>query len=228
MVYTADMPLTYAEAGVDLEAADRIVDLIQAAMRRTHGPRVLGRHGGFAGMFRLDYNEKLFQKNYREPVLVACADGVGTKVKLAAELGAERTLVVSDPGIMAAGHTDRGCAALNKSGIDHRIFSDIQENPTTVHVDHGVEVAKSYGPDLIIGLGGGSSMDCAKGINFLYSGGGRMQDYWGIGKATKPMLPMIALSFIRFMCSTSITLKLPVAVMNMSAVSMTSSSGLTS
>ena len=119
-------------------------------------------------------------------------DRIDTLGELAAELGAERTLVVSDPGIIAAGHTDRGCAALDKSGIDHRIFSDIQENPTTVHVDHGVEVAKSYGPDLIIGLGGGSSMDCAKGINFLYSGGGRMQDYWGIGKATKPMLPMIA------------------------------------
>ncbi|MHC4219766.1 MAG: phosphoribosylformylglycinamidine cyclo-ligase [Planctomycetota bacterium] len=86
------MPLTYTEAGVDLDAADHIVDLIQAAMRRTHGPRVFGRHGGFAGMFRLDFNEKLFQKNYREPVLVACADGVGTKVKLAAELGVRDTI----------------------------------------------------------------------------------------------------------------------------------------
>lgn len=116
-------------------------------------------------------------------------DAVG---ELACNLGARRTLVVSDPGIIAAGHTDRGCASLAKSGIHFEVFSAIQENPTTVHVDHGVEVAKSYGPDLIIGLGGGSSMDCAKGINFLYTGGGRMQDYWGIGKATKPMLPMIA------------------------------------
>ena len=45
---------------------------------------------------------------------------------------------------------------------------------------------------MLVGLGGGSSMDCAKGINFLYTGGGRMQDYWGIGKATRPMLPSIA------------------------------------
>jgi phosphoribosylformylglycinamidine cyclo-ligase len=89
---SAGRPLTYAEAGVDLDAADRIVDLIRAAMRRTHGPRVFGRHGGFAGMFRLDYNEKLFQKNYREPVLVACADGVGTKIKLAASLGVYDTV----------------------------------------------------------------------------------------------------------------------------------------
>ena len=53
-------------------------------------------------------------------------------------------------------------------------------------------VARDFEPDVIVGLGGGSSMDCAKGINFLYSCGGRMQDYWGDGKATGPMLPMIA------------------------------------
>jgi len=61
-------------------------------MRRTHGPRVIGKHGAFAGMFRLDYNEQLFKRNYREPVLVACTDGVGTKVKLAAEMGIYNTV----------------------------------------------------------------------------------------------------------------------------------------
>jgi phosphoribosylformylglycinamidine cyclo-ligase len=85
-------PLRYADAGVDIEAGDRVVDLIQRAVRRTHGPRVLGGFGGFAGMFRLDYNESLFKRNYREPVLVACTDGVGTKVKLAAELGIYNTV----------------------------------------------------------------------------------------------------------------------------------------
>jgi phosphoribosylformylglycinamidine cyclo-ligase len=77
---------------VDIAAGDRLVELIEAAMRRTHGPRVLGRHGDFAGMFRLDYNEKLFARNYKEPVLVACTDGVGTKTKLAAELGVYATI----------------------------------------------------------------------------------------------------------------------------------------
>ena len=79
-------PLTYAASGVDIEAGDRVVDLIKPIVRRTYGPRVIGRHGAFAGMFRLDYNEKLFRRNYRDPVLVACTDGVGTKVKLACEL----------------------------------------------------------------------------------------------------------------------------------------------
>ncbi|MCH7848593.1 MAG: phosphoribosylformylglycinamidine cyclo-ligase, partial [Planctomycetes bacterium] len=84
--------MTYAQAGVDISAGDAVVKLIKPMLRRTHGPRVFGQHGGFAGMFRLDFNEKLFKKNYRDPVLVACADGVGTKVKLAAEVGVYNTV----------------------------------------------------------------------------------------------------------------------------------------
>lgn len=78
--------LTYAGAGVDIDAGEKMVDRIKHDMHRTYGPRVLGKHGGFAGCFRLDYNEKLFKRNYKEPVLISCTDGVGTKVKLAAEL----------------------------------------------------------------------------------------------------------------------------------------------
>lgn len=101
-------------------------------------------------------------------------------------------LVVSDKGIIAAGHTPRGFASLEQAGLAVALFDGVQENPTTAHVDAGLTVAKEFQPDLIVGLGGGSSMDCAKGINFLYSCGGKMKDYWGIGKATGPMLPMIA------------------------------------
>jgi phosphoribosylformylglycinamidine cyclo-ligase len=78
-------PLTYAQAGVDIDAGDEVVDRIKPILRRTYGPRVIGKHGAFAGMFRLDFNEKLFKKNYKDPVLVACTDGVGTKVKIAAD-----------------------------------------------------------------------------------------------------------------------------------------------
>ncbi len=94
MAATPRTPLTYADSGVNIEAGDRLVDMIAAMMRRTHGPRVIGEHGGFAGMFRLDFNERLFQRNFRDPVLVACTDGVGTKVKLAAELGILDTIGV--------------------------------------------------------------------------------------------------------------------------------------
>jgi phosphoribosylformylglycinamidine cyclo-ligase len=79
--------LTYAQAGVDMEAGDRVVDLIKPALRRTHGPRVMGAYGGFGAMFRLDFKERIFRRNYKDPVLVACTDGVGTKVMLAIQMG---------------------------------------------------------------------------------------------------------------------------------------------
>ncbi len=112
--------------------------------------------------------------------------------ELAGELGARRVLVVSDPGIVAAGHTERGLSALRGAGIETHLFDGVEENPTTANVEAGVAVARRYDPELLVGFGGGSSMDCAKGINFLFSNGGRIQDYWGVGKATRPMLPMIA------------------------------------
>lgn len=74
---------TYSAAGVDIAAADRMVDLIGPAVRRTYGPRVIDSHGAFAGLFRLDYDERLFARNYRDPVLVACTDGVGSKLLVA-------------------------------------------------------------------------------------------------------------------------------------------------
>ena len=78
--------LRYADAGVSIEQGDRFAAMIQGMVRRTHGPRVIRNDLGFAGLFRLDYNEKLFKRNFREPVLVACTDGVGTKIKLAKTL----------------------------------------------------------------------------------------------------------------------------------------------
>jgi alcohol dehydrogenase len=112
---------------------------------------------------------------------------------LAGELGVRRALVISDPGIIAAGHTQRGIDALQKAGIETHLFDGVHENPTTDNVEAGVALARRYDPELLVGLGGGSSMDCAKGINFVYTGGGRMQDYWGVGKAVREMLPMIAI-----------------------------------
>jgi len=78
--------LTYADAGVDIDTTDRFVGNIASLLRRTHGPRVISNMGGFAGLFRLDYNQQLFKRNYKDPVLVACCDGVGTKLKLAGQM----------------------------------------------------------------------------------------------------------------------------------------------
>ena len=66
-------------------------------------------------------------------------------------------------------------------------------NPTTEHVIAGTEAAADGSIDLIVALGGGSAMDCAKGVNFLLTNGGKLEDYWGLGKAEQPMLPSIGI-----------------------------------
>jgi phosphoribosylformylglycinamidine cyclo-ligase len=81
---TLGKKITYKDSGVDIAANTRWVRAIEAAMHSTYGPRVpRARHGGFAGLFRLDYDEALFRRNYKKPMLVACTDGVGTKVLIA-------------------------------------------------------------------------------------------------------------------------------------------------
>src|SRR5687768_15782529 len=78
--------------------------------------------------------------------------------ELASELGAQRALVVSDPGIVSAGHSQRGIESLHLAGLQTRLFDGVAENPTTDCVDAGLKVAREFQADLIIGLGGGSSM----------------------------------------------------------------------
>lgn len=113
--------------------------------------------------------------------------------EMAASLGVKRGLLVTDPGIVAAGHASRVAALLRAEGYAVSVFADAHENPTTRDVEACLAKARSEGVDFIVGLGGGSAMDTAKGTNFLLSNGGRMLDYWGVGKAAKPMLPIIAI-----------------------------------
>ena len=106
--------------------------------------------------------------------------------------GCSRVLLVSDPGIREAGHEERAVRSLYRAGVAVKVFDEVGENPTTIHVGKGVIAARPFNPDLIVGLGGGSAMDCGKGINFLLTNGGKVKDYWGVNKATQPLLPFIA------------------------------------
>ena len=131
--------------------------------------------------------------DFRLPTrIVFGVDAIEQLGDLTRELPAQRVLVVSDPGIAAAGHTRRAIESLERAGATVRLFEGVHENPTTADVAAGLAEAAPFKPDAIVGLGGGSAMDCAKGVNFLYSNGGRMQDYWGVNKAPNPMLPMVA------------------------------------
>ena len=112
---------------------------------------------------------------------------------LSAELGLRRILLVTDPGIVRAGHAAIVQEALESAGLEVVLFDSVIENPTTDCVETCRRVAEQAGIDSFLGLGGGSSMDTAKGANFLLTNGGRMQDYWGIGLAGRQMLPRIVI-----------------------------------
>jgi alcohol dehydrogenase len=119
------------------------------------------------------------------------AGGIARLGDCALELGGSRVLLVTDPGLEHAGHPQRAVKSLAEAGLEVFVFDGVEENPETHHVAAGVEFARANHIDLIVAVGGGSSMDCAKGVNFLLTNGGAMADYSGFGKATEPMLPSI-------------------------------------
>lgn len=119
------------------------------------------------------------------------AGGLGRIGEVVRDLGGRSVLLVTDPGLEHAGHPNRADQSIRNAGLEVFTFDGVKENPTEREVAAGVVFARGHGIDSIVAVGGGSSMDCAKGINFLLTNGGRMADYRGFGKATKPMLPSV-------------------------------------
>ena len=84
--------VTYKDAGVDLDVYAESMSRVARLVSRTQTPRVLRLDGGFAGLFQLDFSNRLFARHYEDPVLVSCTDGVGTKLKLASMTGVHSTV----------------------------------------------------------------------------------------------------------------------------------------
>jgi alcohol dehydrogenase len=136
----------------------------------------------------------LLSFDFQPPTRVVFGVGSLTRLgELTRELGGNRVLLVTDPGLEAAGHPQRAGASLNEAGLETFVFDQVEENPTTRHVNQGTIFAQKHDIDFLVAVGGGSAMDCAKGINFLLTNGGTMADYRGYGKATEPMLPSISI-----------------------------------
>jgi alcohol dehydrogenase len=113
--------------------------------------------------------------------------------QLARELGFTRTLIVSDPAIVALGLVDQARSFLGNEGIASMVFDRFGPNPDSDMVEDGRAFAAAESVDSLVGLGGGSSMDCARGINFVLTNGGHIRDYHGQGKASRPMLKSIGI-----------------------------------
>ena len=133
-----------------------------------------------------------FRLDFKTDIRVLFGDGTIDQLgALARELGFERTLLVADPGLVRAGHHDHARASLAAAGVQTVDFDDFGPNPDADMLEAGRRRAAGEGIDSIVGLGGGSSLDCAKGINFVLTQGGTIHDFHGYGKAARPMLPMI-------------------------------------
>ncbi len=127
------------------------------------------------------------------PTRVLSGAGAVDRVgELARELGFHRALLVHDRGLLGAPPPAAAEARLLAAGIVVAVFHDFDHDPDADMVADGAEAARTAGADSIVAVGGGSSLDCAKGLNFILTNGGRMADYRGYGKAARPMLPMIA------------------------------------
>jgi phosphoribosylformylglycinamidine cyclo-ligase len=109
-------PLDYRSAGVDLETYEDTISRLPPLLRRTYTPRVIEWKDGFAGLFRLDDQIGLLSRAYRDPVLVACTDGVGTKLKLAFATGRHGTVGID---LVAMSVNDCLCA-----GAEPLLFLD--------------------------------------------------------------------------------------------------------
>lgn len=116
----------------------------------------------------------------------------------ARELGFRRTLLVADQGIVACGYVAEAVRLLEQANVSVCTFHEFGENPDTAMIEAGRVVAAAFGIDSLIALGGGSSLDTAKGINFVLTNGGTMRAYWGHNKVTgnpdgQPLLPSIGI-----------------------------------
>jgi alcohol dehydrogenase len=131
-------------------------------------------------------------EDYGSPIRVVTGEGAIDQLgDLARELGFSRTLLVADAGLVKAGHLEHAHASLSAAGVEAIEFSEFGPNPDADMLETGRRHAAGQRIDSIIGLGGGSSLDCAKGINFVLTQGGAIHEFQGYGKALKPMLPMI-------------------------------------
>jgi alcohol dehydrogenase len=132
--------------------------------------------------------------SFQLPTRIEFGDGLSHRVGEEAKgLGGTRALVVTDPGVRAAGLVEPVLEDLRQAGIDGLVFDDVSPNPRDLQVAHGAAVASAEGCDVLVAVGGGSPMDVAKAIGVIQTHGGTIQDYEGLGMVSRPITPLIAI-----------------------------------
>ncbi len=121
---------------------------------------------------------------------VGAAERVGDEAK---RLGGARALVITDQGVLKSGWVDKTMERLQQAALKTTLFSDVMAEPNMDFLNDAVARVREGGPDVVVGIGGGSSLDSGKMIASLLANGGKVQDYFGIELIPKPSLPMVML-----------------------------------
>jgi alcohol dehydrogenase len=132
--------------------------------------------------------------NLRKFVSPEIIFGVGARKSVAnyaRTFGARKVLVVSDPGVVAAGWLDEICNLLSEADIEYTTFTEVSPNPRANEVMSGAQVYQEAQCNVIVAIGGGSPMDCAKGIGIVSANGKHILDYEGIDTIHLPIPPLI-------------------------------------
>jgi alcohol dehydrogenase class IV len=108
-------------------------------------------------------------------------------------LGGSKALVVSDPGVVAAGWARQVLTSVEAAGLESTLFSQVTPNPRIDEANAGATVYAEQGCDIIIAVGGGSAIDCAKCIGVLAANQGGLRTFVGVDKVGAPMPPTICI-----------------------------------
>lgn len=129
---------------------------------------------------------------FRLPEVIYCArESIKQLCGEVIKLGAQNAFIITDTGIVNAGIADKVAKILESGGISFRLFTDVESEPGVKNVEMAAACFKEQAYDLIIGLGGGSSLDVAKGVSILAANGGKILDYVGVNLVPKPGIQMI-------------------------------------
>lgn len=137
-------------------------------------------------------------------------------------LGGKKPLIVTDKGIVGAGILKQITDLMDGAGMKYAVYDETIPNPTDENVHKGVDVYKNEKCDSLITLGGGSSHDCGKGIGLVVSNGGKIHDFEGVDKSTKPLPPYVAVNttagtaseMTRFCIITDLSRKVKMAIVD--------------
>lgn len=131
---------------------------------------------------------------YEIPTAIEFGNGaVNDLAKHVKKLNGSKVLIVGDPGVVSAGVVDKLIAPLENDSIPYVIFSEIQPDPDIESVEKGLALAKEVGCDLVVGVGGGSSLDTAKAIGLMLTNPGNIRDYVGIDMVQNQAAPVVAI-----------------------------------